>query len=331
MLQVVPVYDGQTGWRGEARRVDTLATRESAEGPGRAGALPLAELPAGTMLGSVVASPDGTHVLYTELISPEGKAVRSRMRLLNSDGTPAGSLPSDGQHLDVMPSFTTDGSQIVFTSNRSGEGLDVWRMPAAGPADPKRIARGGEKAALWPMIDASPRPRLFYEEFLKPGVARTAAGASEIHMVELEADPPTNMALAAGTRPRASPRADAVVFTVVDPDTGNRDLYLVSDADGVPLGGEPVNLTNTPDVDETDPAWSRTGGKIAYASNAGADETNRRNYDLYVLTVSAPERPVRVTYNGSLDDSPAWDATGKSLYFRSNRGGKWGIWKAPVP
>jgi hypothetical protein len=333
MLQVAPAYDAQTGWRGEARRVDTLATRETSEGPGRADVLPLSELPAGTMLGSVVASPDGTHVLYTELISPDAgaKALRSRMRLLNSDGTPAGSLPSTGEHLDAMPSFTPDGGQIVFTSDRSGEGLDVWRMPAAGAADPRRIARGGEKAALWPMIDASPRPRLFYEEFLKPAAAARTAAASEIHMVELESNPPTNMALAAGTRPRASPRADAVVFTVADPDTGNRDLYLVSDADGVPLGGEPVNLTNTPDVDEYDPAWSRTGGKIAYASNAGADETNRRNYDLYVLTVAAPDRPVRITYNGSHDDSPAWDATGRSLYFRSNRGGKWGIWKAPLP
>jgi Tol biopolymer transport system component len=255
------------------------------------------------------------------------------MRLLNSDGTPGESLRSDGQNLDVMPSFTPDGTQIVFTSDRSGQGLDVWRMRLSGPGagEAKRIARGGEKAALWPMIDASPKARLFYEEFLKPGAGHNGAGGSEIHMVELEADPPTNMTLAAGTRPRTSPRADAVVFTVVDPNTGNRDLYLVADKDGVPLGGDPVNLTNTPDVDECDPAWSRTGGKIAYASNAGADETNRRNYDLYVLTVTAPQQPARVTYNGSLDDSPAWDATGRSLFFRSNRGGKWGVWKAQVP
>jgi len=105
----------------------------------------------------------------------------------------------------------------------------------------------------------------------------------------------------------------------------------VSEKDGVPFGSEPVNLTRPPHVDECDPAWARTGGKIAYASDAGTDDAGRRNYDVYVLNVSDPSHPVRITLNGSRDDSPAWDPTGRSLYFRSNRGGKWGIWKAAVP
>ena len=92
-----------------------------------------------------------------------------------------------------------------------------------------------------------------------------------------------------------------------------------------------MNLTNTPQVDETDPTWSRTGARIAYASNAATGEGNRRQYDVYALTLSDPKRPVRVTHNASWDDSPAWDPTGRSLYFHSNRGGKWGIWKVGVP
>jgi hypothetical protein len=37
-----------------------------------------------------------------------------------------------------------------------------------------------------------------------------------------------------------------------------------------------------------------------------------------------------VTRNESWDDGPAWDATGRTLFFRSNRGGQWGIWKIDV-
>lgn len=329
-LQVTPAWDGRA-WRASATRVETLAARDPSEGDNRPAAQPLAELPPATMLHSVIASPDGSHVLYTELIAGRGDApLRAQMRLLDGDGSPGVTLPSDGRHFDAMPSFTPGGDEIVFTSDRSGAGLDVWAMKLEPGGGVRQLARGGEKAALWPMIDASPRPRLFYEEFRRPGAGATEA-LSEIHMVELEADPPTNKALSPGTRPRASPRADAVVFTRADPKTGKRDLYLVSERDGAAFVGNPVNLTRTPDVDEADPAWSRTGGKIAFASDAAADETGRRQYDLYVLTVSDPSKPVRVTHNGSVDDSPAWDPTGRSLFFRSNRGGRWGIWKIDVP
>jgi Tol biopolymer transport system component len=100
----------------------------------------------------------------------------------------------------------------------------------------------------------------------------------------------------------------------------------------VPLGGQPVNLTNTPDVDECDPTWSRNGARLAFASNAGADEAGLKNYDVYVMTMTGRDRKqTRVTFNGSRDDTPAWDPAGRSIYFRSNRGGQWGIWKIAAP
>ena len=332
MVRAIPAWDQR--WRATAARTETVAARDVAEGPGGNNVRPVADVPPGAFLDSVIASPDGSNVVYTELLAPDDLGpLRSRMRLLGSDGTPGPALPSDGAHFDAMPSFTPDGTEIVFTSDRSGQGLDVWSIKVAGTdgaaRPPRQLARGGEKAALWPMIDASPRPRLFYEEFLKPSGA--GAGRSEIHVVELEAEPPTNKALSPGNRPRASPRADAVVFTRADPATGKRDLYMISDRNGSPLAGAPVNLTRTPDVDECDPAWNLTGGKVAYASDAAADETGRRHYDLYVLGVANPNNRVRVTRNASWDDSPAWDATGGALYFRSNRGGKWGVWKVDVP
>jgi Tol biopolymer transport system component len=37
--------------------------------------------------------------------------------------------------------------------------------------------------------------------------------------------------------------------------------------------------------------------------------------------------PVRVTTNPSLDDCPAWGEDGRSIFFRSNRGGQWNVWR----
>jgi Tol biopolymer transport system component len=81
-----------------------------------------------------------------------------------------------------------------------------------------------------------------------------------------------------GTQPRVGPRNDSVVFTVVNSETGKRDIYLV------PAGG-------------------------------GSPQ---------------PDQLQQVTNNGSHDDCPAWDPSGRTIFFRSNRGGEWGIWKIAV-
>jgi Tol biopolymer transport system component len=90
-----------------------------------------------------------------------------------------------------------------------------------------------------------------------------------------------------------------------------------------------VNLTNTPNVDEFDPAWSSDGLRIAYVSDANRGGDTTDNYDIYVMDASgagvAP-KPQRVTTNGSWDDSPAWDGS-HAIYFRSNRGAEWNVWR----
>jgi TolB protein len=91
-----------------------------------------------------------------------------------------------------------------------------------------------------------------------------------------------------------------------------------------------INLTNATDYDNFDPAWSKDGSRLAYVSDRGVDEDRRNNRDIWVMDVAHPERPVQITTNGSVDDAPVWDPDGTTIYFRSNRGGAWGIWKIEV-
>ena len=46
-----------------------------------------------------------------------------------------------------------------------------------------------------------------------------------------------------------------------------------------------------------------------------------------MLDVANSGQPRQVTRNGSVDDLPVFDPAGDAIYFRSNRGGVWGIWK----
>jgi TolB protein len=116
-----------------------------------------------------------------------------------------------------------------------------------------------------------------------------------------------------------------VIFTLPDSKTGKRDVYQMPDG-----GGPTLNLTHTPDVDECDAVWSPDGGAIAVASDAGTDDEAGRNYDIWVIDMKNPQRPRQVTVNGSWDDSPGWSPLGDAIYFRSNRGGAWGIWKVEL-
>ena len=75
----------------------------------------------------------------------------------------------------------------------------------------------------------------------------------------------------------------------------------------------------------------RTAGRSAYASDAGLDEDKRHNADIWVLDLTQTNaRPVQITTNASQDDRPVWDPTGRAIYFRSNRGTEWGIWKVTL-
>jgi Tol biopolymer transport system component len=236
----------------------------------------------------------------------------------NADAKPI----SDGRSLEIVPTYTADGSRVLFSSNRAGRKLSIWSMPVAdGPAVPEQLTLGVDGSDLWPSIDSNPRPRMYYESLIdtRPE-SRLYAKAVDGNRRDLTVVP------AGVKQPRVSPTADAIVFCVPDEKTGNRDIYRMNDA-----GGEVVNLTKTPNVDEFDPTWSTDGLRIAYASNQGQGPETPDNHDVWVIGAAGGEPPVRVTSNPGWDDAPAWDPLGNAVYFRSNRGGAWNVWRAEIP
>ena len=81
----------------------------------------------------------------------------------------------------------------------------------------------------------------------------------------------------------------------------------------------PVDLVVAPD-----------GEWIVYASDEGRDSRKKRNFDIWMMSTDGTNR-VQLTTNGSWDDMPCWDRSGKYIYFRSNRGGAWNVWRfSPV-
>ncbi len=89
-------------------------------------------------------------------------------------------------------------------------------------------------------------------------------------------------------------------------------------------------LTQNIDYDINDPRWSPDGKWIAYSCRAGRDEDKQPDSDIWVIASDGSNKVFQLTSNGSSDTSPAWDRNGSTIYFRSNRGGSWNIWKFDI-
>jgi Tol biopolymer transport system component len=174
----------------------------------------------------------------------------------------------------------------------------------------------GDTTDLWPSVDSDPRPRLYYEALVD------SRPDPRLYMTQLGTTLRTDLTMSGGEQPRVSPKADSVLFTLPNPKTGKREIFKMSDR-----GGPAANLSGLPDYESFDPAWSKDGNRVAFVSDRGADADNHHNFDIWVMDMRHPDKPTRVTTNGSWDDSPAFDPAGRYIYFRSNRGGAWGIWR----
>jgi TolB protein len=92
--------------------------------------------------------------------------------------------------------------------------------------------------------------------------------------------------------------------------SGNSDIWVMN-----PDGSGQTNLTNHP-TDDFDPAWSRDGSQLAFASDR--DRTPQdQNSHIYVMDADG-SNVRRLTFSGSLNRAPTWSPDGSQLAFQSS-------------
>ncbi len=315
LVEAVWSHDAN-GWSVNPQEKLTVGMKYTDEGPNGKAPVLLTHLPKGTMIDTLDVSPDGTTILFTILTGKSRNEFHSQMMSVHTDGTGGADYLTDGKSLDLTPCFSPAGDIVAFASDRFGKKLSICTMATNGAPGVKRLTTG-DNNDIWPSIDAEPSPHLFYQSMLDtrsdPRIFQNEIGHSTL----------TDLTQAGGMQPRISPRDDALLYTAINDKSGKHEVFRVSVGD---KGGTSENLVNSPDDENYDPAWSKDGTKIAYVSERG----DGGNADIYVMDVKGNEKAVQLTNNPSVDDHPVWDPTGNYIYFRSNRGGSWGIWKMPV-
>ena len=224
-------------------------------------------------------------------IAERGKA--KELYVMDLDGARARALTAD-QSLALSPSWSPEGSLLLFTSYRGGAGAQVFV-----------IGSEGGRAYL-----VSGRPGLNTCPSYSPD------GRDIVCTLSVDGNPEIYLLDARGGTPRRLTNSRSIDTSPCWSPTG-REIAFTSDRAGTPQvyamdreGGNVRRLTY--DVEYTDsPAWSPRGDRIAFVARTGT------GFDIYVCRAdgSAP----RLAVSGGSNENPRWSPDGRHLVFASNR------------
>ena len=224
-----------------------------------------------------------------------------------ADSTTFLRLTYDG-HLKQRPSWSADGSQLVFTRHR-GTNIFLYVLSADGKQE-QRLTKNDapECDAVW-----SPDGKRLAFAFDKTSPGQ---GDIEIYVIDAGGENQRPIITSPGRLsheewPAWSPDGKQLAFTSTR--DGNQELYVCA-ADGSDIR----RMTVDPAID-AHPSWSTDGKQIAF--------TTSRWGDLEIAVINSDGTGLRrVTESRGLDDYPAWSPDGSQLAFTSNRDGNFEIY-----
>lgn len=253
-------------------------------------------------------------------------------------------LTSDG-HVDITPAFSPDGQFVLFASNRDQRGRsDIFRRPAlrAGALDvvTRNLPDGG---AAWPSQATTGTVAFgfFPAEAASLDVGHIYAKIGGLGGYD-------SLIVQGGSDPRISPDGETLAYVsrgdlwVCSVD-GSQQRRLTTDGASILEAFGARSLSNAADKQRfeqfekqwlfapyRDPSWSPDSKRLIYSSLSGTDSEGRPNYDVWLLDLESGHR-IQITTNGSADVLPRFEPAGKFIYFLSNRGRQWAIWRLPAP
>lgn len=304
----------------------------------------IAELPNAGFCASISWSPDEKRVLFTQRLNPDGPTAVFEIGV---DGTGLRPLTSPPPLTagDSDPLFSPDGKMIAFVRdtrdapqlwvmNSDGSGARQisreYRNAVAGLAwvpDGSAVLFGGPQGIFRAPLDGGRTENVVTGmAALSPTIANgrlVFAGATireHVWAVKLKdgkaaSQEPVAMSSRQEQGAQFSPDGKSVVFQSTR--SGNFEIWRAH-ADGTGV----LQLTNLRGPVTGTPRWSPDGAEIVFDS--------RPNGNADILVVGANGQNARpVVAEQSNDAVPSFSRDGRWIYFASDRGGTWNVWKIP--
>lgn len=266
---------------------------------------------------------------------------QSQIRALVVRGTERQTITS-GKYIDLDPSFSRDGEWLLYSGNHDRPALmDIYRQGAEGRTSVSVVTQDmGARSAFWP------------SESVGGLVAFTLIGPRALSLDDAEVctrgGPVGYLSVVQnGVQPAISPDGRRIAYIkkgdlyVSDAD-GGQDFRLTTDADEITAAYR-ASLSGPADRDRFDrferawlflahgdPTWTPDGKWIVYTDMRNRDPEGRPQQEI-VAVAAEGTREVRLTSNPSADRQPMVSGDGKAIYFLSNRGRQWAVWRKTLP
>ena len=220
--------------------------------------------------------------------------IESRQIIYNSQDTAGNfqmlkmSLNGDSRPMDMqgLPEFTIspNGKWAVYTK-KDGDNTHIWMTPLKKPEDSLQITnqKGYQGRVVWSLKS---------DQF---AFIADHSGSNEIYTYQLKTKKIKQITQNQNREKYISwsPDGKQLAFTMQREDTQN-DIYLVN------LGNAGIQqLTHTPDIHESEIAWSLSGKYIAYHAQVEGKD------DIFVINLN-DKKVSRVTQGNGYHGEPAW-------------------------
>jgi TolB protein len=232
-------------------------------------------------------------VAQTRIAFIAGQGKVKELYVMDFDGARLRALTTD-QSLALSPAWSPEGSLILFTSYRGGQGPQVFVISSTGGRPYLVSGRPG----LNTVASYSPDGRDIV-------CTLSQDGNPEIYVLDARGGSPRRLTDTRGidTSPCWSPTGREIAFT--SDRSGTPQVYVMDRE-----GGNLRRLTY--DIEYTDsPAWSPKGDRIAFVARTGA------GFDIYMCRANGAD--TRLVVSGGSNENPRWSPDGRHLVFASNR------------
>ncbi|WP_298300331.1 S9 family peptidase [Hydrotalea sp.] len=231
-------------------------------------------------------SPDGKWISYTVSMADSAKdKSNTDIWMVSWDGHQTVQLTSTPES-ESMPRWSPDGKYLSFLSSRMGNtGAQIWLLDRrGGEARQLTHLKGGLEDYVW-----SPDGKQILISMQDQDFSDTAA-----------------------TKTRQPYIINRYHFK--DDQSGYLDnrhthLYLLD------VNGKKLDTLTNGLFDETMPAWSPDGKRIAFVSNRTSDPDKNDNTDIWVMNAEKGATPKQLTTWAGSDTRPVWSPDGKFIAY----------------
>ncbi len=258
-------------------------------------------------------SPDGKSLVYQASETNKGVKCMNLWKIPTTGGTGRTRLTT-GRYIDSDPAYDPTGENVYFASNRISRVPKLWRIRASGAGGITRVTQGD-------FPDRAPSVSLGANQVY---YASMPYNAQDWQLWRIESNGSLPTQLREGRRPMVSPDGKRMLYTWTDTDTGLRKIWMM-DVDGT----NQTQLTAGERFEEIEASWSPDGKRIAFSTDSAKDSNGVRNSDIWMMDSDGTNH-TQLTTNGSTDRQPQFSADGKFIYFLSNRGFDWNIWRMEI-